>query len=144
MCTLLFRLGFSSATIASILVATTPAVAARQTPSRPSDRPAATQAATKHIDKIPPGVRQVAAPLAVAASRVRPGSAPEPLRIPDAALEPAGWDDLNGWRGDDHASAFATFQASCRPIVRSQAVNDGRPVRAALQSVCARAVKAGP
>jgi membrane-bound lytic murein transglycosylase A len=146
MCTLLSRLGFSSATIASILVATTPAVAARQSPSRPSDKPAATQAATQHGDKIParPGVRQVAAPLAAAASRVRSGSAPEPLRIPDAALEPAGWDDLNGWSGDDHASAFATFQASCRPIVRSQAVNDGRPVRAALQPVCARAVKAGP
>jgi membrane-bound lytic murein transglycosylase A len=147
MCTLLFRLGFSSATIASILVATTPAVAARQSPSRPSDKPAATQAAAaKHGDKIlaRPGVRQVVAPPAATASRVRPGSAQEPLRIPDAALEPAGWDDLNGWSGDDHASAFATFQASCRPIVRSQAVNDGRPVRAALQSVCARAVKTGP
>jgi membrane-bound lytic murein transglycosylase A len=69
---------------------------------------------------------------------------PEPLRIPDAALEPAGWDELDGWTGDDHASAFATFQASCRPIVRSKSSNDVRPVRAALQTVCARAVKSGP
>jgi membrane-bound lytic murein transglycosylase A len=67
---------------------------------------------------------------------------PEPLRIPDAALEPAGWDDLIGWSGDDHASAFATFQASCRPIVRSK-TNDDRPVRAALEGVCARAIKRG-
>jgi hypothetical protein len=41
--------------------------------------------------------------------------------IPNAALEPAGWDDLDGWTGDDHASAFATFYASCRPIVRANA-----------------------
>jgi membrane-bound lytic murein transglycosylase A len=73
-----------------------------------------------------------------------PGSAPaEPLRIPDAELEPTRWSQLDGWSGDDHASAFATFQASCRPIVRSNAANDGRPVRAALERVCARAVKAG-
>src|SRR5215475_465556 len=55
------------------------------------------------------------------------GSTPGPLRIADAALEPAGWDELDGWRGDDHASAFATFQASCRPIVRAKYSNDERP-----------------
>jgi membrane-bound lytic murein transglycosylase A len=91
---------------------------------------------------------------------------PGPLTIPNAALEPAGWDDLDGWAGDDHASAFATFYASCRPIVRSNAfrmqaarvhparsqpahpappppAGDARPVRTALDQVCARAVKAG-
>src|SRR3974390_1582548 len=47
---------------------------------------------------------------------------PGPLKIPNAALEPAKWSDLDGWGGDDHASAFATFAASCRPIVRSSAV----------------------
>src|SRR5271155_920596 len=50
---------------------------------------------------------------------VDPG--PGPLKIPNAALEPVGWGDLDGWAGDDHASAFATFYASCRPIVRSTA-----------------------
>ena len=30
------------------------------------------------------------------------------LKIPNAALEPAGWADLDGWASDDHASAFAT------------------------------------
>jgi len=166
MCTLLFRLGFSRlgfcqlgfcrlgfswAAIASIIVATTAAVDARQSSSRPPDKPAATQPTTKPGDKIlgdkaraKLGTRQVAEPLVASASRVRPRTAPEPLRIPDAALEPTGWDELNGWSGDDHASAFATFQASCRPIVRSKPLNDGRPVRAALQTVCARAVKTGP
>src|SRR5258708_26819318 len=155
MCTLLFRLGFSrlgcsAAAIASIIVATTGAADSRQSPSRPSDKPAATQAATKLVDKAhpkpgpKPGAGRGVEPLVGSASRVRPRSAPEPLRIPDAALEPTGWGELDGWSGDDHASAFATFQASCRPIVRSQPVNDGRPVRAALQTVCARAVKTGP
>jgi hypothetical protein len=26
---------------------------------------------------------------------------PGPLKIPDAALEPVGWDDLDGWAHDD-------------------------------------------
>jgi membrane-bound lytic murein transglycosylase A len=67
----------------------------------------------------------------------------EPLKIPDAALEPAGWNELDGWSRDDHASAFATFQASCHPMVRTKSSNDMRPIRAALQAVCARAIKAG-
>src|SRR3984885_4014744 len=65
-----------------------------------------------------------------------------PLKIADAALEPASWDDLDGWASDDHASAFATFQASCRPIVRGRPAADVRPVRAALHATCARAVAA--
>jgi membrane-bound lytic murein transglycosylase A len=71
-------------------------------------------------------------------------SGAESFRIPGASLEPAGWDELDGWAADDHASAFATFQASCRPMMRSSFSKDMRPVRAALQTVCARAVKAGP
>jgi hypothetical protein len=42
-----------------------------------------------------------------------------PLKIPNASLEPVNWSDLDGWAGDDHANAFATFYASCRPIVRA-------------------------
>ena len=64
----------------------------------------------------------------------------EPLRIPDAELEPTRWTELDGWSGDDHASAFVTFQASCHPILRSSAPDD-RPIRAALERICARAVK---
>ena len=65
-----------------------------------------------------------------------------PLQIPDAELEPSNWGDLDGWSGDDHASAFSTFRASCRPIVHGTE-HDDRPVRAALVRVCAEAVK-GP
>ncbi|MBV9970852.1 MAG: MltA domain-containing protein, partial [Xanthobacteraceae bacterium] len=88
----------------------------------------------------------------------------EPLKIPNAALEPARWSDLDGWARDDHASAYATLSASCRPIVRAAAfraeqshahdarasapappaAGDSRPMRAALEQVCARAIKAGP
>jgi membrane-bound lytic murein transglycosylase A len=86
-----------------------------------------------------------------------------PLKIPNAALEPARWSDLDGWARDDHASAYATLSASCRSIVRAAAFRaeqshahdaraappappaggDARPVRVALEQVCARAVKAG-
>src|ERR1700719_4732824 len=97
----------------------------------------------RHVGTVDPQANLQAHPPPAAPSH--PGSVGEnePLRIPDAALEPAGWGDLDGWSGDDHASAFATFQASCRPIVRTTTSNDVRPVRAALQAVCARAVKAG-
>src|SRR5262252_369029 len=139
MCTLLFRLVFSSAVAASTAVASTGIADARQGPLRPLV--AAAGGADKGYPKL--GVRHSNEPVVPSGSRVRHPSAPEPLRIPDAALEPTEWRDLDGWGGDDHASAFATFQASCRPIVRSKPLNDGRPVRAALQTVCARAVKAG-
>src|SRR5580700_4792998 len=75
-----------------------------------------------------------------------------PLSIPNAALEPVGWGDLDGWTSDDHAVAFATFNASCRAIVRAVAFRAGsetdhttepQPVRAALEQVCIRAIKAG-
>jgi membrane-bound lytic murein transglycosylase A len=68
----------------------------------------------------------------------------ESLKILGASLDPVGWDDLDGWTNDDHADAFATFQASCRPIVRTQSSDDVRPLRAALRMVCARAISAGP
>jgi MltA specific insert domain len=75
-----------------------------------------------------------------------------PLSIPNAALEPVGWGDLDGWTSDDHAIAFATFNASCRAIARAaafraeSAINHAaapQPVRTALEQVCFRAIKAG-
>jgi membrane-bound lytic murein transglycosylase A len=137
MCTPIFRAVCVSAALA--LVIASPVEASRRV-SRPSgDR---TMAQSVKIPPLKtgagtsPGIHQTALP-----ANHGPG-APEPLRIPDAALEPIGWSDLDGWSGDDHASAFTTFQASCRPIVRSKA-NDERPVRAALETVCARAIKTG-
>ena len=44
---------------------------------------------------------------------------PEPLKLPNSALEPIDWNALGGWATDDHAAAFATFQASCRPLLRT-------------------------
>jgi len=118
----------------------------------------------------------------VAPSRAAPAAVPQglgpasteldpagggPLKIPNAELEPAEWNSLDGWPRDDHASAFTTFYASCRTIVRASAFRaesfraealrrgrptlaelrapavDGHPVRTALEPVCARAVKAG-
>jgi membrane-bound lytic murein transglycosylase A len=81
---------------------------------------------------------------------IEPGAGP--LSIPNAALEPVGWGDLDGWTSDDHAVAFAAFNASCRSIVRAIAfrtesaksrAGDARPVRAALEEVCTRAIRAG-
>jgi membrane-bound lytic murein transglycosylase A len=125
---------------------------------------------------------------AKAAAPIDPPSGP--LKILNAALEPINWGDLDGWVGDDHASAFATFYASCRPLLRASALRAEavqirqardrpggshpaadarnrpapgetvsgnrpvhprpptsaavpRPMRSALEHVCARAVTAG-
>src|SRR4029077_7179746 len=47
-------------------------------------------------------------------------STPEPLRLPNTAIEPIEWNALNGWKADDHAAAFATFLTSCRPLLRAR------------------------
>ena len=69
---------------------------------------------------------------------------PEPLSLPDAALEPIEWNALKGWPEDDHAAAFATFLASCRPLIRSGlSQGEKRPMYPALIEVCRRALAAG-
>ena len=67
----------------------------------------------------------------------------ESFEIRGVSLEATEWDNLDGWTNDDHADAFATFQTSCRAILRTQSSDDVRPVRAALRTVCARAISAG-
>ena len=37
----------------------------------------------------------------------------------DSALEPLDWSALDGWTTDDHSAAFATFLASCRPLLKT-------------------------
>ena len=44
---------------------------------------------------------------------------PGPIRFPDTRFEPVAFSAIDGWAADDHAAAFATFLASCRPIVGS-------------------------
>ena len=70
-----------------------------------------------------------------------PVAQPDPLRLPDAALEPIEWNALTGWSPDDHAAAFATFLASCRALLRSSP-SDGekRSMYPALKEVCRRAL----
>jgi membrane-bound lytic murein transglycosylase A len=67
---------------------------------------------------------------------------PLPFQIPETQYEPLNWNALDGWDADDHAAAFATFLASCRPIMRATATNDTRPLRSALEAVCRRALRA--
>jgi membrane-bound lytic murein transglycosylase A len=74
------------------------------------------------------------------------GSAPrpEPLRLPDAQLEPINWNALKGWAADDHAAALTTFLASCRPLLRTiPPKRETRPMYFALRDVCRRALAAG-
>jgi len=52
---------------------------------------------------------------------------------------------LDGWREDDHATAFDTFLKSCGPILNgTRVMRLARPVFGALFKVCERAVAAGP
>ena len=70
---------------------------------------------------------------------------PGPLRIRDSQAQPVAWSDIDGWRTDDHAAAFATFATSCRPIARTaHPPGETRLMYAGLNAVCGRAVRAGP
>jgi peptidoglycan lytic transglycosylase A len=69
---------------------------------------------------------------------------PEPLRLPDSALEPIDWNALDGWQADDHAAAFATFLTSCRPLLRANLSEaNSRPMSLALLHVCKQAFALG-
>jgi membrane-bound lytic murein transglycosylase A len=69
---------------------------------------------------------------------------PEPLRLPNTAIEPIEWNGLNGWEADDHAAAFATFLTSCRPLLRASArEGDKHPMYLALTQVCRQALAVG-
>ena len=65
----------------------------------------------------------------------------EPLRVPNSQLEFIPWSALDGWAVDDHSAAFATFLASCRPLLRTIPPNgEKRPMYFALRDVCHRAL----
>jgi membrane-bound lytic murein transglycosylase A len=69
---------------------------------------------------------------------------PEPLTLPNSALEPIDWNALDGWQADDHASAFVTFLASCRPLLHARpAEEEKRPMYLALTHVCQQALATG-
>ena len=41
---------------------------------------------------------------------------PEPLKLPNSALEPIDWNALGGWATDDHAAAFCYFRNELPPF----------------------------
>jgi len=68
----------------------------------------------------------------------------EPLKLPGSTLEPIDWSALDGWAVDDHAAAFATFLASCRPLLRTMPPKgEKRPMYFALRHVCRDALAVG-
>ncbi|MET0501757.1 MAG: hypothetical protein ABW172_09585, partial [Candidatus Binatia bacterium] len=68
----------------------------------------------------------------------------EPLRVPDSQLEFIPWSALDGWAVDDHAAAFATFLASCRPLLRAiPPKGEKRPMYFGLRNVCRRTLATG-
>ena len=88
-----------------------------------------------------PRVRLVAPPLAP--SDISKPSL-EPLKLPDSALEPLDWSALDGWATDDHSAAFATFLASCRPLLKTNLQRgEMRSMYLALTHVCRQAVVVG-
>jgi membrane-bound lytic murein transglycosylase A len=69
---------------------------------------------------------------------------PGPIRFPDTRFEPVAWSEIDGWTADDHAAAFTTFLASCRPLIGSAKTSrDTRPVHPALVEICRKARAAG-
>lgn len=86
-------------------------------------------------------VRPAPAPVSEFTGKPNP---PGPIRFPDTRFEPVAWSEIDGWAADDHAAAFATFLASCRPVVGSAKVSrDTRPVYPALVEICRQARAAG-
>jgi membrane-bound lytic murein transglycosylase A len=65
-----------------------------------------------------------------------------PIKFPNTQYEPVSWSSLDGWAGDDHATAFAAFLESCRAL-KGSAGNDGA-IAQALKHVCARGSAAVP
>ena len=68
----------------------------------------------------------------------------EPLKVPNTQLEFIPWSALDGWAVDDHAAAFATFLASCRPLRRTiPPKGEKRPMYFGLRNVCRRTLATG-
>src|SRR6516164_1513239 len=63
----------------------------------------------------------------------------EPFKLDDTQLEPVTWSDLSGWAADDHLTAFAAFQTSCRPLRKVQRQPDDQRMFNALWDVCRHA-----
>jgi membrane-bound lytic murein transglycosylase A len=85
---------------------------------------------------------------ALAFSLVMPGAKAAqhdvPLKLRKAQAEPVTFAELNGWKDDDHAAAYVSFQKSCGAILNgTKAMRRARPIYGALFTVCERASKLG-
>jgi membrane-bound lytic murein transglycosylase A len=68
-----------------------------------------------------------------------------PIKFADTQYQPVDWADLEGWSGDDHAAAFATFLVSCRTLTgRQRSGRELAAIPAALKEICGRAREAIP
>ncbi len=86
----------------------------------------------------------VAFVIVAAGSAAVAASSLDPLKLPDSALQPLGWSELDGWGADDHAAAFSVFLASCRPLLKgAKPIPETKPMSEALAAVCRRASVAG-
>jgi membrane-bound lytic murein transglycosylase A len=82
--------------------------------------------------------------LAAGSGLAMAASQPDSLKLPDAALEPLGWSELDGWSSDDHVAAFSVFLASCRPLLKgAKPIPETKRMSEALAAVCRRASAAG-
>ena len=83
-------------------------------------------------------------PCLTGVAAAEPEEIADPLKIPDAQLEPVQWSDLDGWADDDHVAAFSAFRTSCRPLLNVRHPQDQRPVYGGLWDVCRRAAQIRP
>src|SRR6202140_3756201 len=68
-----------------------------------------------------------------------------PIKFGDTEYQPVDWADLEGWSGDDHAAAFATFLVSCRTLTgRQRSGRELAAIPAALKEIWGRAGEAIP
>ena len=68
----------------------------------------------------------------------------ESMKLRNAQTEPLNFATLEGWKDDDHATAFEAYLKSCAAILQgSKAMRAARPVYGELFKVCERAVAAG-
>jgi membrane-bound lytic murein transglycosylase A len=66
------------------------------------------------------------------------------LHLRNAKVELLSFAALDGWKDDDHVTAFGTFLKSCSAILNAgKGVRTARPFLGALYKVCERAVAAG-
>src|SRR5690348_9102177 len=82
--------------------------------------------------------------ICLAAALGAPALAGSALNLRNAQVELLSFTALDGWKDDDHATAFDTFLKSCRAIVNApKAARVARPFANALFKVCERAAAAG-